>query len=132
MSPSIAEPTLDFRSDGSVLQSGPLLGGHTVRIRYDRSRLAGGRELAGVETATWMVSGFCSMNGGEPRPFALGEHASGVISEQRLRSPRMHSAPAPFRLYSSKLHLLSLAKKAAHFLTGRAPSAACGSLGGAG
>jgi hypothetical protein len=32
-----------------------------------------------------MVSGFCSMNGGEPRPFALGEHVSGVISEQRLR-----------------------------------------------
>ena len=42
-SPSMTEPTLDFRSDGSVVQSGPLLGGQTVRIRYDLSRIACGR-----------------------------------------------------------------------------------------
>ncbi len=86
-STSLTEPTLEFRSDGSVVQSGPLLGGQTVRIRYDRSRLAGGREPSGRETPTWMVSGFCSMNGGEPRPFALGAHRSEVISEQRLGLP---------------------------------------------
>lgn len=87
-STQITEPTLDFRSDGSVFQSGPLLGGHTVLIRYDRSRLAGGLELAGVETRTWMFSGFCSMNGGEPRPFAVGAYASEPTSEQRLGLPK--------------------------------------------
>jgi len=84
---SITEPTLDFLSDGSVVQSGRLVGGQTVRIRYDRSRLGGGRDLDGVQTPNFMVSGFCSMNGGEPRPFALGEHPSEAISEQRLGLP---------------------------------------------
>ena len=58
MSPSIAEPTLDFRSDGSVVQSGSLLGGHTVRVRYDASRREGGRELLRC-LATWTRAAIC-------------------------------------------------------------------------
>jgi len=77
-------PLLTFAADWSVKQSKALVAGGKVMVRYERARLAGQEQLVQGGDHTWVLSGFCSLNGSSPQTFQLGGRSSHVIAEQVL------------------------------------------------
>jgi hypothetical protein len=77
-------PVLKFGADGSVTQSEPLVAGGQVLVHYERARLAGQEQLDQGGEHTWVLSGFCSLNGGTPQVFQLGGRSSDDVAEQVL------------------------------------------------
>jgi hypothetical protein len=81
-------PVLKFGTDGSVTQSEPLVAGGELLVHYERARLAGQVQLDEGGEHTWVLSGFCSLNGGTPQVFQLGGRSSDDVAEQVLGIPR--------------------------------------------
>jgi len=78
------QPVLKFGADGSVTQSDPLVAGGQVLVHYERARLAGWEQLEQGGEHSWVLSGFCSLNGGTPQVFQLGGRSSDAVAEQAL------------------------------------------------
>jgi len=78
------QPVLKFGADGSVTQSEPLVAGGQVLVHYERARLAGQEQLEQGGEHSWVLSGFCSLNGGTPQVFHLGGRSSDAVAEQAL------------------------------------------------
>ncbi len=73
-------PTLTFNRDGSVNQSGMLVAGQRLRIRYaqDRISMCTGTTMG---NAAWAITGWSSVNGATARSFETGVSASGGTRE---------------------------------------------------
>jgi len=69
-------PTLTFRPDGTVTQTGTLAVGQRLRVRYAQERIAscGGTTMG---NAAWAITGYASLNGAAARSFETGVAAAG-------------------------------------------------------
>jgi hypothetical protein len=66
--PPPAVPTITFRADGTIVQSGSLRAGSSVKVHYDLDRLTQCRGTMGGYPQ-WSISGFASSNGGTAQSF---------------------------------------------------------------
>ena len=69
-------PTLTFNRDGSVNQTGTLVAGQRLRVRYAQDRIATCTGTT-MGNAAWAITGYASVNGATARSFETGVSASG-------------------------------------------------------
>ncbi len=69
--PPEAQGSIVFKKDGAVDQSGSLVAGGKVKIRYEQDRLPQCRRSQGGHPQ-WTISGFASIDGGEKQTFQTG------------------------------------------------------------
>ncbi len=69
-------PTLTFNRDGSVNQTGTLVAGQRLRVRYAQDRIATCTGTT-MGNAAWAITGWASVNGAAARSFDTGVSASG-------------------------------------------------------
>ena len=75
---------LTFNNDWTVMQSGPLVAGNSVVVRYHRARLAGQKQLDEGGDHAWVLSGFSQLNGDHPRCFEVGGRSSDAVADASL------------------------------------------------
>jgi hypothetical protein len=68
--------TLTFHDDWRIEQSGPLIAGSPVHVRYAKRRLLSGSDLSTVGPHSFNLTGYSRINGGEATPFDLGGRSS--------------------------------------------------------
>ena len=71
-----AAPTLTFNRDGSVSQTGTLVVGQRLRVRYAQDRIASCTGTT-MGNPAWAITGFASLNGAAARSFETGVAATG-------------------------------------------------------
>ncbi len=93
--------TITFTKDGRVEQSGELLAGAKVRVRYEQERLPQCRlHLRGH--AAWTITGYASHAGEAPQMFQTGHEENGerVTSDAVLDLPRVGDLALWFQVTS--------------------------------
>jgi uncharacterized protein DUF6209 len=85
-----ADPVLTFHDDWRVEQSGVLVAGNPVRIRYAKKRLLSGSDLSTIGPQSFHLTGYQQVDGGPATPFDLGGRRSPSegFAEQVIDLPR--------------------------------------------
>lgn len=75
-----ASASIVFAKDGNVAQSGELKAGRKVKIRYEQDRLPQCRRTE-RGNPVWTITGFASLDGGEPKSFDTARPEGGTRRE---------------------------------------------------